>query len=284
MSILKKKFGIVWPASRTAASLSAVSLPAVSLSLVLALAGCAPHLSHPVEEPMAAGSIPSVLLRSSQLAAQAQQRVSEVLFVQTHPPVVAIAPSHQKAMLDRFHFHWEGPVNVVAFNLATAMGWSMEFAKPQPTVMPSVYIDQRDSNVQQMVAAINRQIMPTAMLRVNARQRTLILIRPTSREIRKNPAVAITRDPEVPGMMDHLLHRRVVLRRGNLQSLMTQIGKVTGFTVTVHSAGPISVRGDGLPWGQPITVLRALQILGAQPYLDIRVFAPARHLSVNATF
>ena len=165
-----------------ATGLPAAGLPAASLALVLALAGCAPHLSRPVAEPMTE-SIPSVLLRSSQMAAQAQQRVSEVLFVQTHPPVVAIAPSHQKAMQDRFHFHWEGPVNVVAFNLATAMGWSMEFAKPQPAIMPSVYIYQRDSNVQQMVAAINRQAMPTAILRAIPGKRTLILRVPTKAEI-----------------------------------------------------------------------------------------------------
>jgi len=166
-----------------ATGLPAAGLPAASLALVLALAGCAPHLSRPVAEPMTE-SIPSVLLRSSQMAAQAQQRVSEVLFVQTHPPVVAIAPSHQKAMQDRFHFHWEGPVNMVAFNLATAMGWSMEFAKPQPSFMPSVYVDQQDSNVQQMVAAINRQIMPTAILRAQPNDRKLVLRVPTPAEIR----------------------------------------------------------------------------------------------------
>ena len=187
MSTLKKKLNIVGAASLAtaklpAASLPGAALPAASLVLVLALAGCAPHLSHPVAEPMT-GSLPSVLLRSSQIAAQAQQRVSEVLFVQTHPPVVAIAPSHQKAMQDRFHFHWEGPVNVVAMNLASAMGWSMEFAKPQPAIMPSVYIDQQDSDVQQMVTAINRQVMPTAILRVAPGRRTLILRVPTKAEI-----------------------------------------------------------------------------------------------------
>ncbi len=177
MSTLKKKPNIVG-----AASLAAAKLRTASLVMVLALAGCAPHLSRPVAEPMTE-SIPSVLLRSSQMAAQAQQRVSEVLFVQTHPPVVAIAPSHQKAMQDRFHFHWEGPVNMVAFNLATAMGWSMEFAKPQPSFMPSVYVDQQDSNVQQMVSAINRQIMPTAILRAQPHDRKLVLRVPTKAEI-----------------------------------------------------------------------------------------------------
>ena len=177
MSTLKKKLNIVG-----AASLAAAKLRTASLVMVLALAGCAPHLSRPVAEPMTE-SIPSVLLRSSQMAAQAQQRVSEVLFVQTHPPVVAIAPSHQKAMQDRFHFHWEGPVNMVAFNLATAMGWSMEFAKPQPSFMPSVYVDQQDSNVQQMVSAINRQIMPTAILRAQPHDRKLVLRVPTKAEI-----------------------------------------------------------------------------------------------------
>ena len=167
-SVLNKKLGIVW---------------AAGLPLVLGLAGCAPHLSHPLAEPMAAGSIPSVLLRSSQMASQAQQRVSEVLYVQSHPPVVAIAPSHQRAMQDRFHFHWEGPVNVVAMNLASAMGWNMEFAKPQPTIMPSVYIDQQDSDVQQMVDVINRQSMPTAILRAVPGKRTLILRVPTKAEI-----------------------------------------------------------------------------------------------------
>ncbi|MDA8114862.1 MAG: DotD/TraH family lipoprotein [Acidithiobacillus sp.] len=182
MSTLKKKPNIVGAASLAAAKLRTASLPAASLVMVLALAGCAPHLSRPVAEPMTE-SIPSVLLRSSQMAAQAQQRVSEVLFVQTHPPVVAIAPSHQKAMQDRFHFHWEGPVNMVAFNLATAMGWSMEFAKPQPSFMPSVYVDQQDSNVQQMVSAINRQIMPTAILRAQPHDRKLVLRVPTKAEI-----------------------------------------------------------------------------------------------------
>ncbi|MDA8152923.1 MAG: DotD/TraH family lipoprotein [Acidithiobacillus sp.] len=176
-----------------AASLPAVSLPAVSLPtaglpaagllMTLMLAGCASQPSVPMPETTA-GSIPSVLLRSSQMASRAQQRVSEVLFVQTHPPVVAIAPSHWKAMGDRFHFHWEGPVNVVALNLAAAMGWSMEFAKPQPSFMPSVYIDQNNSNVRQMLDAINRQIMPTAILRAQPKGRKLILQVPTQAEIR----------------------------------------------------------------------------------------------------
>jgi hypothetical protein len=157
-------------------------LLAAGLPLVLVLAGCAPQLSYSMPETTA-GSIPSVLLRSSQMASRAQQRVSEVLFVQTHPPVVAIAPSHQKAIQDRFNFHWEGPVNMVAFNLASAMGWSMEFAKPQPSFMPSIYVDQHDSDVQQMVGAINRQIMPTAILRIALSSRTLILQVPTKAEI-----------------------------------------------------------------------------------------------------
>ncbi|MHB1644183.1 MAG: DotD/TraH family lipoprotein [Acidithiobacillus sp.] len=156
--------------------------PAAGLLMVLMLTGCAPRLASPMPETTT-GSIPSVLLRSSQMASRAQQRVSEVLFVQTHPPVVAIAPSHRKAMGDRFHFHWAGPVNVVAMNLATAMGWSMEFAKPQPSVMPSVYVDQQNSDVRQMVTAINRQIMPTAILRAQPRDRKLVLQVPTQAEI-----------------------------------------------------------------------------------------------------
>lgn len=148
--------------------------------LPVLLAGCAPQTMTP--EP-AAGPIPSVLLRSSQMAARAQQRVSEVLFVQSHPPIVAVAPSQQKAMNDRFHFHWEGPVNVVAMNLAAAMGWNLEFAKPQPFSMPVVYIDQQNSDVRHMVNVINRQIMPTALLRIQAHDRTLVLQSPTKAEI-----------------------------------------------------------------------------------------------------
>ena len=167
---------------RSVNPLRAASLLAASLPLVMVLAGCVPQLSQPMPETTA-GSIPSVLLRSSQMASRAQQRVSEVLFVQTHPPVIAIASSHKKAMQDRFSFHLDGPVNVVAFNLASAMGWSMEFAKPQPSFMPSINIDQHDSGVQQMLDAINRQIMPTAILRAEPHDRKLVLQVPTKAEV-----------------------------------------------------------------------------------------------------
>lgn len=160
-----------------------------SLPMALLMAGCATHLS---PAPVAtAGAIPSVLLRSSQMASHAQQRVSEVLFVQTHPPVIAVAPSQKEAISDRFNFHWEGSVNVVALNLASAMGWSLEFKKPQPLFMPYVYVDQHNSDARKMVSAINRQIMPTAMLRLDPKDRKLVLQVPTRTNKLLMPAVKV---------------------------------------------------------------------------------------------
>ena len=145
-----------------------------ALPLALLLAGCAPQVTRPLPETTA-GSLPSVLLRSSQMAAQAQQKVAEVLFVQSHPPVMAIAPSHQKALSDRFNFHWEGNLYAVALNLSSAMGWGLQVDNPKPVVEPYVYVDEHNVTAQVMVNAINKEAMPTAMLVLDPQNRTIIL-------------------------------------------------------------------------------------------------------------
>ena len=144
------------------------------------LSGCAPQLHRPQPIPTA---MPSVLLRSSYLAAEAQRRVAEVLYVQSHPAVIAVAPSHALAMDDRFSFHWEGPLSSVGLNLATAMGWSFEQRCPSPAILPQVYVDQHDVQLPAMLAAINRQAMPTAMLVAHPDQRTIVLQTPTPAQV-----------------------------------------------------------------------------------------------------
>ena len=143
------------------------------------LSGCAQHpVLHPTPAPM-----PSVLLRSSQVAARAQERVSQVLFVQSHPAVIAVAPSHALAVDDRFNFHWEGPLSSVGQNLAMAMGWNFTEQGPRPAVMPQIYVDQHNVDVRWMVEAINKQAMPTAMLKAEPGHRSIVLSVPTPAEV-----------------------------------------------------------------------------------------------------
>jgi hypothetical protein len=151
-----------------------------SLGSIAVLSGCAPQTEKP--EPVAT-ALPTVLLRSSHMAAKAQQRVSEVLYVQSHPAVIAVAPSHALAVDDRFNFHWEGSLRAVGENLATAMGWNFVQHGPQPSVMPQIYVDQHNADVRWMIQAINKQAMPTAMLQVNQDQRSIILTVPNKAEI-----------------------------------------------------------------------------------------------------
>lgn len=144
------------------------------------LSGCAPH---PVLHQTPAAPMPSVLLRSSQIAARAQKQVSQVLFVQSHPAVIAVAPSHALAVDDRFNFHWEGPLSSVGQNLAMAMGWNFTEQGPRPAVMPQIYVDQHNVDVRWMVEAINKQAMPTAMLKAEPGHRSIVLTVPTPAEV-----------------------------------------------------------------------------------------------------
>ncbi|MBN6739021.1 DotD/TraH family lipoprotein [Acidithiobacillus sp. MC6.1] len=148
----------------------------------IALTGCAaPHMQHP--EPYTSTRLPSVLLRSSHMAATAQKSVAEVIFVQSHPPVVSIAPSHFRAVDDRFSFHWIGSLNAVTLNLSAAMGWSLDMTNHQPRVYPSVYIDQHNVTATRMIHVINQQAMPTAMLRLDSASRAIVLTVPTKQQV-----------------------------------------------------------------------------------------------------
>ncbi|MBU2755220.1 DotD/TraH family lipoprotein [Acidithiobacillus sp. CV18-2] len=146
----------------------------------LSLAGCAAPQLH---QPEPSTRLPSVLQRSSHMAAIAQKKVAEVIFVQSHPPVVSIAPSHIRAVDDRFSFHWSGSLKSVALNLAAAMGWSLDITNHQPLVYPSVYIDQHNVTAIRMVHVINRQAMPTAMLRLDNTTRSIVLTVPTKQQV-----------------------------------------------------------------------------------------------------
>nr|WP_226827398.1 DotD/TraH family lipoprotein [Igneacidithiobacillus copahuensis] len=117
------------------------------------------------------------------MAAIAQKKVAEVIFVQSHPPVVSIAPSQIRAVDDRFSFHWSGSLKSVALNLAAAMGWSLDIANHQPLVYPSVYIDQHNVTAIRMVHVINQQAMPTAILRLDDATRSIVLTVPTKQQV-----------------------------------------------------------------------------------------------------
>ncbi|MBU2752329.1 DotD/TraH family lipoprotein [Acidithiobacillus thiooxidans] len=136
-----------------------------------ALSGCAAQVP-PAQTTVT--PLPAVLLRASHQAAQAQQRVSEVLYVQSHPAVIGVAPSPQRAMLNRIHFHWSGPLDKVGLNLASAMGWSFSRPDPQPAVQPEIYLNAKDVRPAELVRQVNREAMPVALLLLNPHTRSVV--------------------------------------------------------------------------------------------------------------
>ncbi|WP_291521810.1 hypothetical protein [Acidithiobacillus sp.] len=83
------------------------------------------------------------------------------------------------------------------------------------------------------------------------------------------------------GGLPAALKRKMMLQRGDLQSVLRQIAAITGYRVSVHPSAPMGVIGDGLPWGKPAAAAVILHKLGKQSYLDVQVLTQARHIIVT---
>lgn len=71
----------------------------------------------------------------------------------------------------------------------------------------------------------------------------------------------------------------VTLHRGDLRSVLRQIGSATGWRMVLQPDEPMGVIGDSLPWGKSAPALGILRQLGKQGCLAVRVI-PAQKLVV----
>uniref|UniRef100_E6QB63 Uncharacterized protein n=1 Tax=mine drainage metagenome TaxID=410659 RepID=E6QB63_9ZZZZ len=83
------------------------------------------------------------------------------------------------------------------------------------------------------------------------------------------------------GGLPAALKRKMMLQRGDLQSVLRQVAAITGYQVSIHPSAPMGVIGDGLPWGKPAAAAVILHKLGKQSYLDVQVLTQARHIIVT---
>jgi len=75
----------------------------------------------------------------------------------------------------------------------------------------------------------------------------------------------------------------VTLHRGDLRSVLRQIGSATGWRMVLQPDEPMGVIGDGLPWGKSAPALGILRQLGKQGYLAVRVFPAQKRAVVQIT-
>jgi hypothetical protein len=75
----------------------------------------------------------------------------------------------------------------------------------------------------------------------------------------------------------------VTLQRGDLGSVLRQVGAASGWRMDLQPDEPLGVIGDGLPWGKPASALGILRQLGKQGYLTVRVFPAQKRVVVRVT-
>ncbi|MHB1494997.1 MAG: hypothetical protein ACYCUY_06095 [Acidithiobacillus sp.] len=95
------------------------------------------------------------------------------------------------------------------------------------------------------------------------------------------PTAGLRPHESATGGLPAALKRKMMLQRGDLQSVLRQIAAITGYQVSIHPSAPMGVIGDGLPWGKPAAAAVILHKLGKQSYLDVQVLTQARHIIVT---
>jgi FimV-like protein len=117
--------------------------------------------------------MPASLLDATQKAATAQVRVSQVVEVQSMPPLVKVAASSIAAAHDRITIHWNGPANAMVEQLAGDMGWRCAISSTNP--LPVLSIFATNKSVNQIVEIANSQLAHTAYIHLDHLTRTIAL-------------------------------------------------------------------------------------------------------------
>jgi FimV-like protein len=176
----------------------AVALQVAALQAVALLSGCA-ALSQPKPTNDNGTTImPASLLDATQKAATAQVRVSQVVEIQSMPPLVKVAASSIAAVHDRITMHWNGPANAMVKQLAEDMGWRYDITNHHP--MPALSIFATNRTINDIVGIANSQLAHTAYIHLDHLTRTILLNNTT---LKAQPTIHPVMPPSAHPIMVH---------------------------------------------------------------------------------